>query len=144
MNRNDATGGPARPPLVVRGPRSLAGEVRSQLPWIEAQLVAGYRLEQIAEALAVGGIEISLATLKKNLYRARQGAKAVAAQAPTTPPTLGNRTNVERTAPLPAPPAAVSHMSFEDAMDPRKRAEFADKYLQPKPLIRPAKLKTKN
>lgn len=42
----------------------------------------------------------------------------------------------------PPPPVAIEHMSFEDAMDPQKRAAFADQILKKKPLVIQPKRKT--
>lgn len=117
--------------------RSLAAEVRAQLPEIERRLADGYGYDAIVAAFAEIGIETDVATLHTYVYRARRGRKSHAA--PTAPPIPTAATGDKAVAPAqlePAREAQRSAPSFEDAMDPKKRAERASKYLQPTSLAR--------
>lgn len=121
-----------------RARRSLAAEVRAQLPEIERRLADGYGYDAIVAAFAEIGIKTDVATLHTYVYRARRGRKAHAA--PIAPPNNETATGDKAAAPPPVESTLEVERqppSFEDAMDPKKRAERANKYLQHKPLIRP-------
>lgn len=118
--------------------RSLAAEVRAQLPEIEKRLADGYGYDAVVAAFAEIGIKTDVATLHTYVYRARRGRKARAA--PIAPPNVITAIGDKTAAPAPVEPTREVESqppSFEDAMDPKKRAERANKYLQHKPLIRP-------
>ncbi|MDP1598474.1 hypothetical protein [Phenylobacterium sp.] len=118
--------------------RSLAAEVRAQLPEIEKRLADGYGYDAVVAAFAEIGIKTDVATLHTYVYRARRGRKARAA--PIAPPNVIAAIGDKTAAPAPVEPTREVESqppSFEDAMDPKKRAERANKYLQHKPLIRP-------
>ena len=130
--------------------RRLSSEVRARLPWIREHLAAGHTQQQVVDVLREIGIAISVNTLRQYLYReakadalvhsAAPPEQEIASMAPAAVPA-----EIAPIAPPPPPPqAAVSPPSFEDAMDPAKRAERASKYLQPKPLIRRAKPQSEN
>ena len=151
MSENEGPRAARGPAPVVRGRRSAAGEIRERLPWIEEQLRAGHSLAQIAVALREAGVPINHLNLKQSLYRARKEAGGRAAsRAPgegqsgrevavpagllaIAPSAAG--TSGDGGASLPPPKAAVEHLSFEEAMDPQKRAAFADQFLKKKPLV---------
>lgn len=136
---------------VVRGVGSAAGEIRERLPWIEAQRRAGRSLAQIAEALREAGVAINHLNLKQSLYRARKkgGGRQVGAPAaeagsdrqvavvPAAQPVASAASveSAEGEVSPPPPQAAVQHMTMEEAMDPRKRAAFADQFLKREPLV---------
>ena len=147
----------ARAP-VVRGGKSLAGEIRARREWIEAELRAGHSRAQIAEALREVGVVISAENLKKALYRARREearkkpemASGGIALAPTSPqprapqaPTgsLGLTREPSPTpipgveAASPQPEAAPTRLTMREAMDPKKRAEFAAQFFETPPLV---------
>lgn len=147
----------ARSP-VVRGGRSLAGEIRTRREWIEAELRAGHSRAQIAEALGEVGVVISAENLKKALYRARRedgrksadAATSGIALAPTVPPprapqapTMTPSATREPTptpipgveAASPPPEAAIPRLTMREAMDPKKRAEFAAQFFETPPLV---------
>lgn len=125
--------------------RRLASEIRSRLPWIREHLASGYTHDQMVRALAEVGVEISRGTLRKYLYREAKAdglrqAMGLAVPLQITPAQSKTLQQVAPTAsPPPLPKAAANPPSFEDAMDPAKRAARAAKYLQPKPLIRRVK-----
>ena len=148
---------------VVRGPRRLAGEIRERLPWIEEQLAAGYSREQVVIALQEVGVAIKDNTLKVTLWRARKSRAARinqtepiavtqelpgdaqslpplrAPQAPTG--TLGptrepSPTPIPGVGVAPPPPeAATTRLTMREAMDPKKRAEFAAQFFETPPLV---------
>ena len=149
MEEDDAAGRRLAVAVQSQG-RSLASEVRSHMPGFRDHLAAGYTHDQIVTALAAVGVKISRGTLRKYLYREARSAGSGLDVAPpgplqSTSKVSPNAPEVASVAPPPPPPqAAVSPMSFEDAMDPRKRAELADQFLKPKPLIRRAKIQSEN
>jgi hypothetical protein len=145
MAADDDAEAPAGGDVVVRRPRSLAAEIRARLPWIEAQLAGGHTREQVVEALQESGVAISFTTLKTNLQRARRESVSAAVAGPSVAPqaikpeavapaaaVAGSETVTAAASP---PQAAVPHMTMEDAMDPQKRAAFADQFFVKKPLV---------
>jgi hypothetical protein len=103
---------------------TAAARLRQVMPEIDQKVTEGVRHEQILAALREEGIDVSLETFRKNLYRYRAKLRA-AAGAPAA-------SGVQDAA---SEPAAAA-VSFEEALDPRKRDEIAESYLnRRKPLI---------
>lgn len=138
---------PARKAIQAVPERTLAARLRPLMPEIDRKVREGVRHEDLVAALVAEGLVVSLNTFRVNLFRYRQRAgaaparmepagpsSAVLAEAPGPEmPEEGRRVAAVEEAPVDATRA------LSEALDPRKRAEAADKYLtQPRrPLLRP-------
>ena len=142
--------------LEQAGRRSLAARIRELMPWIKEQFARGYTHEQVAASLRDEGLEVSVGTLRKNLYRRsresrgatgpthRTAPSGAVEQSPTSPPPKHDAGNVAASPPSPPPKAATEHLTLEEAMDPQKRAAFADQFFVREPLVIKPKRKSEN
>ncbi|KHL55230.1 hypothetical protein LN565_14935 [Xanthomonas euvesicatoria pv. euvesicatoria] len=122
-----------------------AAKLRRVMPEIEEKLDQGVRHEEIVAALHAGGLDVTLETFRKTLYRYRAqragGTKETPPKAVRATTADGN--SLARTyAPqedLTADEAAdetPTSTSFDDALDRRKRDQVGESYLtRRKPII---------
>ncbi|WP_017162192.1 hypothetical protein ACE15N_22975 (plasmid) [Xanthomonas campestris pv. passiflorae] len=122
-----------------------AAKLRRVMPEIEEKLDQGVRHEEIVAALHAGGLDVTLETFRKTLYRYRAQR---AGGTMKTPPkvvratTADGNPQVRADAPtedLTADDAAgdaPTSTSFDDALDRRKRDQVGESYLtRRKPII---------
>jgi hypothetical protein len=118
-------------------PGRLSARLRPLMPEIDRLVRGGVTHDEVVEGLREKGIEVSRETFRKNLYRYRRKAVALA----TAPETLQPKADqvvddVVTRVPAPPPPAQPAiqprpsgPLSLEELMDPKKRDAFADQYL---------------
>ncbi|MCT8308714.1 hypothetical protein NYQ51_16960 [Xanthomonas translucens pv. translucens] len=121
-----------------------AAKLRRVMPEIEEKLDQGVRHEEIVAALAAGGLDVTLETFRKTLYRYRAQHAGGAKQ---TPPKAIRATRADGNpqAPADAPQEdstadaaedAAPTTSFDDAIDRIKRDEVGESYMtRRKPII---------
>ena len=124
--------------------RTMAAKLRLVMPEIELKVQQGVSHEDIVAALKEGGLEVSLEAFRKTLYRARakhRTAELRTAAKPAIPQNAdGNPSGMgEAWMEEPAAPEqdanASRTVSFDDAIDPRKREALASSYLDRRPPI---------
>ncbi|RBG50927.1 hypothetical protein BRM42_22065 [Xanthomonas oryzae pv. oryzae] len=119
-----------------------AAKLRRVMPEIEEKLDQGVRHEEIVAALHAGGLEVTLETFRKTLYRYRaqraSGTKETPPKAVRATTADGNP-QVRADAPTEADDTAgdaPTPTSFDDALDRRKRDQVGESYLtRRKPII---------
>ena len=113
-------------------PRSTAARLRELMPEIDRKARSGVQCADIVAALTEGGLKVSLKTLRQYLYRWRAAArKARGAPAPDLSKTPAGSAKFTD-----EPPALHEAARFEAALDPKRRGDFAEKYLERRrPLI---------
>lgn len=125
--------------------RTQAAGLRVNLEWVEELLAAGARQEDVVAALAERGVRVaSVRQFRTMLWRERKRARtkgdagapaAATAQAPAE--RLAGEEGAPVEPPAPRPEAAPDKVrAFAELLDPKKRAEEADKYvLKRRPVI---------
>lgn len=121
---------------------TLSAKLRPLWSEIERKIEEGVLHEDIVQALNQNGVEVSLETFRKNLYRNRQRTKAkgvspvpVKPKPRTTEKADGNSLSVQ------VEPAEEEETtgtpSLEDILDPKKRDKLGDSYLtRTKPMFK--------
>ncbi|CAZ15869.1 hypothetical protein XACN24_15835 (plasmid) [Xanthomonas albilineans] len=121
-----------------------AAKLRRVMPEIEEKLDQGVRHEEIVAALAAGGLDVTLETFRKTLYRHRAQKARDARQTPpktarTTTRADGNpqvRVKAQEDSTDDDAPDDATTPSFDDALDRRKRDEVGESYMtRRKPII---------
>jgi hypothetical protein len=102
-------------------PKSKAARLREWMPVIEQKLAEGVQVAQIAQALTDEGLVLSAATLSNYVYRYRKKKAG-------RPAAQGRQPQADAAPAAPQPPAGEA-VSFEDALDTRKRDQIAESYL---------------
>ena len=138
--------------LALKSQRPVAVQIRELMPWIREQLNRGYTHAQVASALEADGLMVSVATLRKELYRKPkkenaadqhvrmtdiEGKMATVLSSPMDK-DLGSESEGQ-TSP---PPATIPRLTMAEAMDPKKRAAFAEQFFRTEPLVLKPKRKT--
>lgn len=138
---------PALAPPDMEG-GTAAAKLRKHVPEIESLLQRGVRRAVILDLLEKRGVVVNenyLSVFLTRERRARERAERVKApvQLPAVQPLAVTPPALDRS---PAASAAIqtSDEQFAAALDPRKRAAFADKYVNTKPPLFAAKPKGEN
>lgn len=114
----------------------VSAKLRQVMPDIEQKVQDGVPHEEIVAALQEAGIDVSLETFRKNLYRYRAKLRQAGRATPrreSAAPTNGNSS-----ADNPReddPPAPGSDDQFEATLDPKSRDALGEKYLARRPNL---------
>ncbi len=115
--------------------KSKTARLREFMPQINQKVLEGAAHHDIIAALEEAGMTISRETFRKILYRYRREMKEGRAapedddtKGTAVSPSIQSTFSPPKQAPAPIP-IAVSDEGFEDALDPERREELADKYV---------------
>jgi hypothetical protein len=110
--------------------KKLTAKLQKLMPTIDQRLRDGITQEEIVEMLNANGFSVNINTFRTNLYRYRQSINARPSSQEKTNGNLSFSTpEIEKSEQVSTMP------TFSDMLDPRKRDEFTEKYMNRKPPI---------